>query len=344
MRTGLSVWSKYINSIGGIQCHPVQLYQQDDASDPSKASANINDLVKNKHAIAIVGADVPIVVAPARSTASQLGVPMVGGDLTPTDWTQDPNMFPSGGSALSVYGGAVAQAVKDTGKKKVGLLYCVEASICGVIHQNYDAMVKPSGGTVVFQQSASLTQSSFTAACQNAKAAGVEVIFLSVDGSAAQRVASSCNSVGFHPAYATAGIAASQNALNDPNIKAAGFYIGTNEAPFVMNNTPALQTFHKAFEQFYGGAPPDQSAMKGWVSGQLFAAAINALGSQARSKPITTAMVYQGLYLLKNETLGGLIPPMNYIKGKPAPISTCYSTIKDTKSGIVAPNGSRFAC
>jgi hypothetical protein len=54
--------------------------------------------------------------------------------------------------------------------------------------------------------------------------------------------------------------------------------------------------------------------------------------------------VYQGLYLLKNETLGGLIPPMNYTKGKPAPISTCYSTIKDTKSGIVAPNGSRFAC
>jgi branched-chain amino acid transport system substrate-binding protein len=197
---------------------------------------------------------------------------------------------------------------------------------------------------VVFQQSISLTQSSFTAECQNAKQAGTNVWFLAMDGSAAQRVASSCNSVGFHPTYVTAGIAASKNALDDPNIKAAGFYIGSNEAPFIMNDTPALKTYHAAFEQFYGGPPPDQSTMKGWVSGQLFAAAINKLGAAARKGPITTDMVYQGLYLLRNETLGGLIPPMNYTKGKAAPLVNCYTTIKDTKAGIVAPAGSRFTC
>jgi len=248
MRTGLSVWAKYINSIGGVQCHPVQLYQEDDSSDPSKASANVNDLVRNKHAVAIVGADTPIVIAALRSSAGQLGVPVVGGDLTATDWTQDANLYPSGGSALAVYAGAIGQAIKDTGHTKVGLIYCVEASICGVIHKNYDSMVKSVHGSVVFQQSSSLTQSTFTAECQNAKAAGAQVIFLAMDGSADQRIASSCSSVGCHPSLASAGIAASKNALNDSNIKADGLYIGTNEAPYVMTNSPALDTFHKAFQ------------------------------------------------------------------------------------------------
>jgi branched-chain amino acid transport system substrate-binding protein len=344
IRTGLSVWAKYINSVGGVACHPVQLYQEDDNSDPSKASANITDLVRNKHAVALVGTDVPIVVAAARSTADQLGVPMVGGDLTATDWTQDPNMYPSGGSALAVYSGAVGQAIHDTGKSKVGLVYCVEASICGVIHDNYNAMVGSVHGSVVFQQSASLTQSSFTAECQNAKSAGTDILFLALDGSADQRFASSCASIGYHPALATAGIAASPNAFNDSNIKTDGLYIGTNEAPFVANSSPALQTFQNAFHQFYGGNPPDQSAMKGWASGMLLAAAVNALGASARSGAITPAMITQGLHALHNETLGGLLPPMNYPAGQPSPLVNCYSTIKVTGSGVVAPNGAKFTC
>jgi branched-chain amino acid transport system substrate-binding protein len=253
-------------------------------------------------------------------------------------------MYPSGGSALAVYSGAVGQAVKDTGKTRVGLIYCVEASICGVIHSNYNSMVASVHGSVVFQQSASLTQSSFTAECQNAKSANAQVLFLSMDGSADQRIASSCASIGYHPALATAGIAASPNAFNDPNIKADGLYIGTNEAPFVMSNSPALQTFQNAFHQFCGCNPPDQSAMKGWASGMLFAAAVNAVGSAARSGPITSAMVTQGLRLLHNETLGGLLPPMNYPSGKPSPLVNCYSTIKVTNQGVVAPNGAKFTC
>jgi len=224
------------------------------------------------------------------------------------------------------------------------LLYCVEASICGVGHQNFPSMIAPSHGQLVFQQSVSLTQSSFTAECQNAKSAGVQILFMFVDGSAAQRVASSCKSVEFQPAYATASIATSPNALNDPNLKAAGIYIGNNEAPFVLDDTPGLKLFHQAFTQFYGGPPPDQSALKGWVSGQLFAAAVNALGATARSGPVTTAEVYQGLYTLKGETLGGLMPPMTYVKGQPAPLVNCYTTIDDTSAGITAPGGSRFAC
>lgn len=344
IKLGMSVWAKYINAHGGVGCHPVQLYQEDDASDPSTAAANVNDLVKNKHAIALVGMDIPIVIASGRSAADQLGIPIVGGDLTATDWTQDPNMFPSGGSALQVYGGSVASAVKKTGMKKVGLLYCVEASICGVIHQNFANLVKASGGELINQQSVSLTQSSFTSECQNLKSAGAQIVWTAVDGSALQRIASSCKSIGYNPVLETAGIAASPNAFGDPNVQTDSLFIGSNETPFVATGTAALNEFHAAFKQYTGSDAPDQSAMKGWVSGQLFAAAINALGTSARTKPLTTAMVFQGLYLLHGETLGGLIPPMTYQKGKPAPIVNCYTTIFVDKHGISSPFGNKFTC
>jgi branched-chain amino acid transport system substrate-binding protein len=344
LKLGLSVWVKYINALGGVACHPVQLYQEDNASDPSTAAANVSDLVKNKHAIALLGVDDPIVIASARSAADQLGVPIVGGDLAALDWVQDPNVFSPGASPLQIYGGSITAAVQKTGRKKIGLLYCVEASICGAIHQAFTSMAAPSGAQVVNQQSVSLTQSGFTSECQNLKGAGAQIVWTAVDGSALQRIASSCSSIGYNPVLETSGLATAPNALGDPNVKRDTLYTGNNELPYIAGGTPALTTFHSAFKAYTGADAPDQSAMKGWVSGQMFAAAINALGPSARTTPLTTAMVYQGLYLLRNETLGGLIPPQTYKKGSPSPISNCYAVIVDTQSGISTPTGSRFIC
>jgi branched-chain amino acid transport system substrate-binding protein len=340
----MSVWAKSVNDRGGLQCHPVQLYQEDDASDPSKAASNIQDLVHNKHAIAIVGADMPIVIGAGRSAADQAQVPIVGGDLVATDWNSDSNLYPSGGSGLAVVGGGIAQAAADTGDRKVGLLYCVEASICGVIHQDFAQIVAPSHAEAVFQQSVSLTQSSFTAECQNAKQAGVQILFFAADASSGQRIASNCNSIAYHPVLVTADIAASSAAINDANIKADTLYIGAAQVPFIGTGLPALTVFQDAYRSYTGALPPDQSAMKGWASGQLFAAAINALGAAARGVRVTPAMVVDGLHMLKNETLDGLSPPLNFVAGKPAPLVNCYYTVKDTAQGLVAPKGIRSTC
>lgn len=344
VRTGLSVWTQWVNANGGIQCHPVQLYQTDNGSDPSKAASNVQSLAKDKKAVAIVGETAPVVASAADAAATQLHIPIVGGDLSDTVWTTSPNMFQQGGSTIPQLSGAIRQAARDRHLTKLGSLYCVEATICGYLGKNTPTMAKLSGTTAVFSQTISLTQSDFTAECQSAKNAGVQILFVAMTGGAMQRLALNCKSIGYKPTIATAGLAASADALNDPNIRADGLYVGTNQVPYVATGTPALNDFHQAYTRYTGGEPQSHSDMIGWTSGMLFKAAIDSLGAAARQGPITTAMVYQGLYNMHNQTLGGLIPPISFTKGQPSGVVSCGSSILVSTNGITSPLGNKVGC
>jgi branched-chain amino acid transport system substrate-binding protein len=344
MRTGMAVWAKWVNANGGIQCHPVQLYQKDDASDPAKAAANVQDLVQNKKAVAIVGLDTPIVVAAAADAARRLNVPVVGGDLSAPDWFEDSILFPSGGALVPVLAAAVTQAVQDSGKKKVAYLTCVEAVACNFIAKNAEQISAPSGSQVVLKQGISLTQPDFSAECQNAKKAGAEILFFGADGSALQRLASSCARVSYTPILAVPGLAASTNAVADPNIKKFNLYVGTPQVPFLATGTQALTEFHNAYKQFTGADAGDGASMFGWASGKLFEAALNAVAADARKGPVDSKTVFSGLYKLKNETLGGLSGPLNFPEGKPRPLVKCAAAFLVTTEGIKAPSNSKLSC
>ncbi|HVE24182.1 MAG TPA: ABC transporter substrate-binding protein, partial [Sporichthya sp.] len=66
-RPGMAAWAADVNARGGIQCHPVKLFQVDDGSNPAKTVSNTKDLIENKHVIAMVGAVVPFNITSYRS-------------------------------------------------------------------------------------------------------------------------------------------------------------------------------------------------------------------------------------------------------------------------------------
>jgi len=344
MKLGMSVWAKYVNANGGLQCHPVQLYQEDDGADPSKTAANVNDLVKNKHVVALVGSDTSITIAAEQSTADALGVPMVGGELVVTDWNTDPNMFPQGGSALQVDAGLVAEIGRETHVSKIGLLYCVEASICGVVNQNFAKIVAPSHMNIVGTKSVSLTQATFTSECQSMKSGGAQLVFTYMDSAALTRFVSSCDSIDYHPVLASSAIALAPSVFANPSLQRDTVFYGNAFVPFTATGTPALDTMHNSFKQYAGQDVPDEPSVAGWTSGLLLQAAIDALVNAARNGPITSAMVVQGLLALHQNNLGGMVPPLTFIKGKPAPINPCYTVLELTTSGQRAPNGYQFSC
>lgn len=344
IRIGLAVGVRWLNDNGGIACHPVILHQKDDGSDPSKAAANINDLVKNKKAIALVGLNEEIVMAAAAAEARRLNVPIIGGDQVAPEWYTDPNVFPIGGSGVPVFGGPLSVITKMTGLKKYGLLYCVEASACGTINDHFEEMAKVAGGEVLLKQGVSLTQTDFTSACQSAKAAGVEVLFLSVDASSVQRAARNCKSIGYAPPYVSVSITIAPSVVADPNVQAATLWVGAPHAPYVGAGTPAFDQFHAAFKKYTGKVAQDQPMMFGWVDALYFARAIENLPLAIRSGTITTAIVLDGVYSLKNETLGGLIPPMTFTRGKVAPFVNCYSVLRIGKDGVTSPTGIKPVC
>jgi branched-chain amino acid transport system substrate-binding protein len=344
MRAGLALWARAVYAAGGVQCHPVQLIQMDDAADPARVTSNLNDLLNNKHAIAIVGAGVPTTFPAAKRFAEQNKVPFVGGDVMEPQWFSSQWFFPQGGSPLAAYAGAMKGAALKANTKKVGLVYCVEAAICGTINENFEAMAKASGLEVVLRKVSSITSPDYTAECQALKAAGAEAVFVALEGSGDARFARSCLSLGYAPPSATSALAVSAEAALDPNFRKLGVYLGTGSAPYQATDTSGAKAFKAAYDRFAPGSSIDQNTIGQWSAGKLFEKAIANVFAKARSGPITRDLLLEGLWMIKNEKLDGLAPGVTFNKNAPPTQNDCYALLNLTTEGYTAPKGSTFEC
>ncbi len=345
LRTGLAVWAKDVNARGGVHCHPIQLIQLDDASDASRVSANWNSMVHDRGAVAIVASGAPVANAALRTAAERDKVPVVGGDLTTVDWLQSPYLFSTGGSPLTAYDGSVIDASKAIGGAvKAGMLYCVEASICTSLKNNFPKSVDRAGVTLGPIIATSLTQPDFTAECQQLKTAGVNLMWIGMDGSAAIRAVRSCASLNYFPTIATGSIAVSAAAAADSGLRRNTMYLGTQLVPYTVTDVPAVKAFTDAMQRYAPSAVVEQTALFGWAAGKLFEAALSNVADKARAGSVTTAMILEGLWKVKNEKLAGLGPGVTFTKEKPAVEIDCYYGLKLDVNGFSAVRGSKPTC
>ncbi|GAA0605996.1 hypothetical protein GCM10009547_04880 [Sporichthya brevicatena] len=344
MRTGLALWLRDVNARGGVQCHPVQLYQMDDAADPARVTSNLNELVNNKKAIAIVGAGVPTTFAAAKRFAEQNEVPFVGGDLIEAPWFSSPWFFPQGGGPLAAYAGAMKEAARAASSDRIGLVYCVEAAICGQINANFEAMAKASGLQVVLRKISSITSPDYTAECQALRSAGADAVFVALEGSGNARFARSCLSLGYTPAVATSALAVTAEAALDPNVRKLGAFLGAGNVPFLATEGGGVRAFRAAYERFAPGTSIDQNTISQYASGRLFERAFALVADRARAGTLTRALLLDGLWLVRNETLDGLAPPITFHRAAPPSANDCYGLLHLTPDGYTAPNRGRFTC
>lgn len=345
-RIGLSVWLNDVNSRGGVACHPIRLFQSDDASNPSIGASQVQDFVQNKKAVACVACFWPINIAGPKSAAEKLNFPVIGGDSVPPEWNQSPVLFPLGGDSEAVIYGTVANAVK-AGNKRVSILTCVEASACSYAKNLLidKGLVAKTGGELAYQATISLTQTDFTAECQNSKTNKADAIFIYADSSSIQRLARSCAGLGYVVPIIANGIAVSTDLARDPNVTKATVFAAPGTFPWMSADTPAQQAFQAALKKYAPSLEPDGSTAIAWVSGKMFEKVIESLGPAARTQTITTEMIFKGLASIKNETLGGLIPPVTFKAGQPhAPSQPCFYAVKLDASGWTAPFGSKASC
>lgn len=343
-RTALAVWVKSVNARGGVACHPVLLYSMDDGGDSGKAAAAVQRLVEEKKVQALVAVYSPLSFNGILSGVNRAKVPVIGGDLAGFSWNSEPYLFPQGAGLRDVVRGGLQQAVA-TGLTKVALLYCVEASACTIDAKVIPEEMAKAGGAIVYSSPVSLTQTDFTAQCQNAKSAGAQALRVAADGSTIGRVARSCAALGYHPKLIGVNIVISPAQAADGFIRANTFLVSSANAPWTRTDTPGQLEFHAALKQFAPNLTPDGNAMAAWASGALFEAAVDRLGPQARSTPITTATILAGLGAIENETLGGLAPPITFAPNqKAAPRLNCVYVELLTTEGWTTPRGSRPLC
>jgi len=313
-RRAMQVWVSYQNEHGGVACHPIQLTQLDDQSDPTKAYSAAKSLINDTKVASLVGVFSPVVMSGVKEGVSGTGVPVVGGDGANPIWTSTPGIYDVG-AAINSQIFLLNKAAADAGRKKVAIFYCVEGTSCtsagAVAAGDGEYSAKAAGQQVVYKASISVTQPDFTAQCQSAKNAGADNLFIATESTSLTRFMQSCDSLGYYPHITTCGICMGFDVTNK-TLQKFQVTAATPVFPYMRTQSVAEQTFAAAFKKYSPGQPPDHISAQTWTAGMMLQRALELLGPQAQLQEITPAMVLKGLGMVKAETLGGLVAPTTY--------------------------------
>ncbi len=340
----ITAWAKWTNAHGGVAGHPVDLIIKNDASTPAASTADVKKLVQTTHVIAIVMAFDTATESSWASYVESAKIPVVGGDLDTPTWITNPMFFPEGTTVDKLIGGGMYAAHKD-GKKTAGYVVCSNIAACQQAATAAKATAAKYTVKYVYTGLVLPGAASYTSTCLAAKASKAQAIGFGISPDTGIRVATDCASQGYHPTYL----------ISSQSVTAAMQHIAAltgmrnvyTDFPWYSNKTPAQKTYHQALTKYaksYSSSIANSaSSAQGWVSGQLFAAAAKAAKFTQIASP-TNADVLKGLYQLKNETVGGLAPPLTYKAGKPTGSVSCFF-IGGLKNGtFITPYGSKSFC
>lgn len=338
IRDTVGAWAKAVNSRGGIAGHPVQLLVADDGGNESRSVAIVRDFVENKKAIALLGYGGGTAVAVANYARSKR-VPVIGGLVIEPVWTTNPMMFPTIASLEGHFFG-VAKAAQAAGVRKVATVYCGDVQACS---QNNDAFLRGAralGLEVVYQGRISFAQPDYTAECLQARNAGATAVVPITENNSAVRFAKSCARQNYRPMWLlpTASFATAQV----PEFEGAtGIFSGFPW--FLTGGSPALDEYGAALRAYAPHLLKESSdfASAGWTAGKLFELAAGDV-----SDTPTSAEILEGLWRVRNETLGGLMPAFSFERDKPASGDWLYCVfLGQVRNGAwAAPRGVEPLC
>ena len=337
----LQAWQSYTNASGGINGHPVKLIIMDDAGNATTSAQDARALVEQDHVVAIVS-EMSLNDGTWANYVAGKGVPVIGAANYNATFLTNPDFFSTGTQTPTLVYGVLQQA-KLAGAAKIGVLPCAEAPACA----GFAALFQAIGPTVVGVQvpyvaKITTTQPSYTATCIAARGAGSGALVIIENSPTVLRVADQCAQQGYKPIEVNLSGTVGQGWPGDPNLNDA---IGIESNPVLAaQSSPATQAFHRALSAYAPGLVTssiyNELDAQAWAGAQVFALAAKRAGLTPSSTP---ADLKKGLYTFKDETVGGLTPPLTYLPGKPA-LTTCYFVTKVSGGQFTAPQGGTPTC
>ncbi|MCW2496730.1 ABC transporter substrate-binding protein [Jatrophihabitans sp.] len=334
---GVKAWVGYVNDNGGISGHKIKLVTGDSKSDSTTEASQIQQIVGNDHVVAFVGNG--NINPPAWINFLEgKGVPVIGGNNASISYNDSPMLFPEGSSVI---GNALGLAAHNPGETKFGYLYCKEAPGCAETNASLfkGGVAKLAGTDPVFSRAVSLSQPSYTAECLAAKQAGVQTLGLGADPNTVIRIANDCAKQGFKPTYVIPGVVANDSLPS--KLGSTKLLAALPDFPW-FSTDPATASFRASMAKYVSGKAITESAAEGWVSGLIFQkAATTALASGGT---LTSASLITALGQIKNDTFGGLTPPLSFVAGAAQPSSYCFYPAEVVNGKWTTPGGLTVTC
>jgi branched-chain amino acid transport system substrate-binding protein len=326
----LQAWVSSVNAKGGINGHPVQLFVADDVGDPARHRALVQQMVEERRAIAFLFNAEVLSGQGSVDYIDRVRVPVIGSEGGGEWFHQNQYYFPQHSSGkdlpLTPMGSATVSQLPQ-GKKKLGTIVCADGiQVCEDAKKTFPERAPKYGFEYVYNGSASLAQPDLTANCLAAQDAGAQLLLILMDKNSIQRAARSCSNIGYKPVYLLNQTIENDALATDPLLDGA---VGSGVvAPWFDTSNPAVVEFREAMAAYAPGVDISGAPMQGWASAKLFEKAAARIGN-----PPTSEQVLQGLWSMKNETLGGIVPPRTFTQGQPAPHAVCFWSwiVKDKK-------------
>ncbi len=306
----IQAWASYENAHGGIAGHKVKVIVKDDGYNPGTALADAKELVNTDHAVAIF--DNSDVDTSWASYIQQAKIPGIGGLDTEAGYT-NPDFFPPGGT-YQFETTVGAQAAKEAGIKKEADLYCVEVAICAQSSAQVKTSLQKVGLQLVYTAGIGFAAPNYTAECLAAKQSGATGMTVADASAVVAKVATDCAAQGYTPTELSGDGSVSISWLNTPGME--GNIDSEPDLPWFVHSS-ATKPFYDALAKYAPSVPKSvnfgEIALSTWAAGIEVQEAIQA--GKVTATP-TAAEVTNGLYNLpKGTTLGGLSPPIHFVKG-----------------------------
>ena len=334
----LQAWVKWTNDRGGVKGRPVNLIAADDAGDTARHRQLVQEFIERRGVMAFVNNTSALTGQGSIEYLTGKGIPLIGSDTASDFFNTIPTYFPQAPTGSRMILGmlaATANLMLPEGKKKLGIIACTEAQACRDADRIWSEEAAAYGFELVYRGKGSIAQPDFTAECLAARSAGVQVMILAIPGSGMRRIASSCGRQGIKFPYSLAAPDVKADMPDDPNFN--GSFVGFNGFPWTERSTPATAEFQDVIAKYLRVAPSAPTSL-GWISAKLF----EKVASTVTGPPSTQALL-EGLWTIRNETLGGLTAPLTYTRGKPAQMPVCWFElmIKDSRWAALNPDAAR---
>ena len=317
----IRAWTSYINARGGLNGHPVRVIFGDDGGDPGRAQAIVRQMVEQDHVIAFFY-DYSISTLPAvKDYLEKRQIPIIGTIGGDTTSDHSPMMFnpllgPDTGQAWSY----INNVATNTDKKNLGVIYCREATTCSAQIASFKKFLPYKGEHIVYQAQSSLAQPDYTAEMLGARNAGADVILALMDSASVIRMAQSAHRQNYHPVFV-----GTYNLYQDLIIaggkELSGLSLNSRSVPW--DTSPLQKDYRDAMARYQPGGHVGDVGAAVFIVGKLLQEKI----APFLGEPATTAQLIQGLYSLKGEKLGGLLPGITFNKGEHVNVNQCMVPI-----------------
>lgn len=331
------VWATDINARGGLGGHPVRLIVADDEGDPNKTASLVTRMIEQDKVVAFLGEHAPTTIQAALPILEKRRVPILGGCNCSSLTAHSPMVFQVGtGSEWGLIWAHALQLKAFSDKKKVSVFACREVAVCENVRAHYREVAAVLGLQVVHEAQVTLAQPDYTAEVIAARNAGAEAIVAAIDNTAAVRMARSAHRQGYFPE-----IVIQYSGLDDRTTQAGGDEL---EGALIGGGmpywgSPKMADYKAAMARYAPSGIKASIGMNVWGAGKL----MEKIAATFPAQQVSSEDFLRGLYGLRDETLGGLIPPLTYREGKGTE-NECIIPIKFTKNSFVAPNGDTWMC